>query len=940
MSMSSHPAWSPGQPSVNVLTMSERIVGRRDEERAVADFLDSAANEPSALVIEGEAGIGKTALWFDSIRRAGERGFTVLRTRAAMAESVLAYTVLADLLDGLDDTIWADLPASQRQGLEAVLSPGHLTADTDQRAVAAAFVTVLGRLVGQGPVLLAIDDFQWLDTSSANVVSFAARRLPAGAAVLCTRRTGEAPSRLQLPSPDAVRRIRLEALTVGGLHQVLRIRLGVVVSRPTLLRIHEISGGNPFFAVELAREITARDSNALVGLPGSLADLVRTRVGRAGAGAEDVLLAVASLADPTMPLVAQATDTAPNRLIELLAEAEIQGVIAIDGNRVRFTHPLLAHGVYSAASARHRRGMHRRLAELVTEPELHARHLALSDPTGEPQTLEALDTAADIASGRGAPAAAAELIELAIDLGGDTPERRTRCAAFHFNAGYAARARILLERTIEVPVPPKLRAQALRLLGQWSLLDGSSRDAADLLERALADAGDDLALRAQILVPLAFAQLNVAHFESAERHVENAVSAATRSGLPQLLSQALSMRVLVNFLVGHGVDEQGLQHALDLEDSQTPVSALLRPTVQSAQLLVGTGQLDQARGELRAIRHRYLERGEESELIMIAFHSGLNEIWRGEFAEAALIAEDAMERALLLGGDLPMSVGLMLQALLAAYTGQEHDARRKASEALEICQRCDSPRLVTVWPIATLGFLEVSLGDYQAAIAALEPLLGGIAAAPRATEIFLAGFVPDAVEALIGVGRIDDVEPLVDALEKNGTRLDRPWMLAVGARCRGIMLAAHGDLSAATAAVDRAMAEHDRLPMPFERARTQLLLGQLQRRQRRRDAATTLKDALQTFEQLGTALWADRVRNEMTRGASSKRRADGLTPAEYRVAELATSGMTNKDIASALFISPKTVEVNLSRIYRKLNVHSRLELYRRFESPTSVKPPK
>jgi len=923
-----------------MLTKSERIVGRRAEEEAVADFLDAAVNEPSALVIEGEAGIGKTTLWLDSIRRARERGFTVLRSRAAMAESVLAYTVLADLLDHLDDTIWADLSASQRQGLAAVLSPGHLAADTDQRAVAAAFVTVLGRLAAQGPVLLAIDDFQWLDTSSANVLLFAARRLPIGAALLCTTRSGEAASRLQLPSPDALRRIRLAPLTVGQLHQVLRIRSGAVLSRPVLLRIYKISGGNPFFAVELAREITTRDSTTLVGLSGSLADLVRTRVGRAGAGAEDVLLAVACLADPTLPLIAQATDTPSDRLIELLDEAETQGVIAIDGNRVRFTHPLLAHGVYSAASARHRRGMHRRLAALlVTEPELHARHLALSDPNGEPQTLEALDTAADIARSRGAPAAAAELIDLAIHLGGDTPERRTRCAEFHFNAGDAAWARTLLERTIEGPAPPKLRAQALRLLGQWSLLDGSSRDAADLLERAIADAGDDLALRAQILVPLAFTQLNVGQFEGAERHVEDAVTAATWCGQPQLLSQALSMRVLVNFLLGHGLDEDGLRQAIDLEDSQTPVSALLRPTVQSAQLLVGTGRHDQARRELRAIRRRYLEGGEESELIMIAFHSGLNEIWRGGFAEAALIADDAMERALLLGGDLPMSVALMLQALVAAYTGQEHDARRKAGEALEICQRCDSPHLVTVWPIATLGFLEVSLGNYPAALAALEPLLGWITAAPGATEIFVAGFVPDAAEALIGVGRIDDAEPLIDALENNGTRLDRPWMLAVGARCRAMMLAARGDLSAATASAHRALAEHDRLPMPFERARTQLLLGQLRRRRRRRDAAATLHDALQSFDHLGASLWADRVRNEIARGASRMRRADGLTPAEYRVAELAASGMTNKHIASTLFISPKTVEVNLSRIYRKLDIHSRLELYRKFESPTSSEPP-
>jgi DNA-binding NarL/FixJ family response regulator len=156
------------------------------------------------------------------------------------------------------------------------------------------------------------------------------------------------------------------------------------------------------------------------------------------------------------------------------------------------------------------------------------------------------------------------------------------------------------------------------------------------------------------------------------------------------------------------------------------------------------------------------------------------------------------------------------------------------------------------------------------------------------------------------------------------------------------MPAARGDLPAATTVVERAMAEHDRLPMPFERARTQLLLGQLQRRQRRRDAAatTTLQSALQTFEQLGAALWAERVRNELTRSPSGRRRADGLTPSELRVAELAASGISNKEIAATLFISPKTVEVNLSRIYRKLNIHSRLELYRKFESSAAVESPK
>lgn len=268
------------------------------------------------------------------------------------------------------------------------------------------------------------------------------------------------------------------------------------------------------------------------------------------------------------------------------------------------------------------------------------------------------------------------------------------------------------------------------------------------------------------------------------------------------------------------------------------------------------------------------------------------------------------------------------------------DARRDLRDSIVAAQRCGSMRLAE-WPATLRGFVEVSCGDYQAAVNALAPLLPLTQIFPEATEIISASFIPDAAEALIGLGRFDEAEPLVAALERNGTRLDRAWMLAVGARCRAMLLAGRGDLAAATATAERAMTEHERLPMAFERARTQLLLGQLQRRQRHRDAAAaTLREALQTFEELGTTLWADRVRAELARGMSGRRRAEGLTPSEQRVADLAVSGMTNRDIAAALFISPKTVEVNLSRIYRKLGIRSRMELYRALESTNDPASPK
>jgi DNA-binding CsgD family transcriptional regulator len=181
---------------------------------------------------------------------------------------------------------------------------------------------------------------------------------------------------------------------------------------------------------------------------------------------------------------------------------------------------------------------------------------------------------------------------------------------------------------------------------------------------------------------------------------------------------------------------------------------------------------------------------------------------------------------------------------------------------------------------------------------------------------------------MIALDRLDDAERIIGVLESNGRRLDRAWMLAVGARCRSMLLAARGDIDAASETAERALREHQRLAMPFELARTQLVVGQLQRRQRRREAAgATLREALATFEDLGAPLWAERARAELNRATGTRTRAE-LTASEQRVAELAATGITNREMATTLFISPKTVEANLSRVYRKLNIHSRAELGR------------
>src|SRR5712672_552696 len=231
------------------------VENRRAEGR-IAGFLASAAIEPSALLIEGEPGIGKTTLWLAAQEQARDAGFRVLSARAAAAESVLAYTALADLLDGVPASAWADLPEPQRHAVDQVLTRADNGSATDQRAVAAAFLSVVEHLTDDGPLLVAIDDLQWIDPSSTHVVAFAARRLSGPVGILASVRTdtgsGAAGVWLQMPRPDAVNRIRLSPLGIHDLHAAVSTRLRRPFSRPAMGRIHALSGGNPFYAIELA----------------------------------------------------------------------------------------------------------------------------------------------------------------------------------------------------------------------------------------------------------------------------------------------------------------------------------------------------------------------------------------------------------------------------------------------------------------------------------------------------------------------------------------------------------------------------------------------------------------------------------------------------------------------------------------------------------------
>jgi DNA-binding CsgD family transcriptional regulator len=905
--------------------------------RTVEDFLASAATQPSCLVIEGDAGIGKTTLWLAAQDQARDRGFQVLSAQTGQAESMLAYTAAADLLSDVESAVIDELPDVQRVALDRILLRAELgSLPTDQRVVATAFLSIIEGLARSSPVLLAIDDVQWLDASSKAIVTFVARRLKGRVGVIVTERSQRGvettTSWLHLRQPDDVNRIRVRPFSLGGLRELFAEKLGRSFPRPIMVRLAEVSGGNPYFALELGRTMAARSPNSENGspnneteLPATLAELVRVRIGRLNEDAQGMLLAAACVAEPTVDLLARATGNSIERTIELLEESESHDIVSIDGNHVRFSHPVLSRGVYTEASPSRRRAMHRTLAEVEELPELKARHLALATASTDPAALNALDEAAGAAYARGAPADAADLIESAIRLGGDTPRRRLRAAEYFFQAGDNARARSLLEPTMEQLSPGSERAAARKLRAELLISDGDLVAAVDLLWTALGDAADDHSMLVQILLLLANALIITGEYDEALHHTRQAVVLADEIDSPKLISQALSMWVTVSCMCGQGVDERSLRRALELDDADVDAPGPFRAATAHALILAWTGELDEARAKMQEVQRRCIERGAESLMIFVAVHSALIEIWRGSFTDAAHIAEDAMERAEQLGGEQMLAVAHTVRAETAAFTGRVDEARSDVRAALAAAKRCAAPSLAER-PIALLGFLEVSLGNYDAALAAFQPLLSSFDAIPG-TEIVTAAYVPDAVEAMIALDQLNDAVPLIEALEHNGQWLDRPWMLAVGARCRSMWLAAHGDIAAADEKAREALRHHERISMPFERARTKLLLGQLLRRQRRRDvAAAALQDALRVFNEIGAPLWADRARAELARASASAAHDFGLTPSEQRVAELAASGMTNRDVAAKLFISPKTVEHNLARAYRKLGIRSRAEL--------------
>ena len=905
------------------------IVGRDEELAAATAFLDG--DLPAVLVLDGEAGIGKTTVLRSALERARQRGLRVLVSRPAKSEARLSFAGLADLLEPVLGETLATLPSVQRRALEAaLLLSEEERAPPDQRTISTACLGVFRQLAGEGPVLAAVDDVQWLDPPTALVLEFVARRLaeePVGL-LLAERGAGEGQPPLSLGRTELdLVRVRLGPLTAGALHRLLRDRLGVTLTRPALHRVHEASGGNPFYALELVRALQARGGRIQPGrplpVPETLDAILRERLEVLPLRARDVLAAAAALARPTESILGDSL---------ALEQAFEAGVIELSDGEVRFTHPLLASAAYTSITAADRWRLHRRLAEVVSDPEERARHLALGAEEPNERVAEALDEAARHAAARGAPAAAAELAELAVRLTPATAEeklgeRRVAAARCHLFAGDLAKSAAILESLAEEVPPGGARADALLLLASSQQ---SFERSLDLAERALIEARGDDARVAKIECYIGEILVVQGASEQALEHARAGLASAEHAGETNVLALSLSTVAWFETLTAAKPTPGLLERAVSLEHAnlQAEVSDSTSPSFALSMRLMLAGRLDEARERMEMSLARALSLEDEGALTAAHLHLAELEYRAGNWPLAERYAADGYECAEQLAREQDMSALLYARALVDASFGRVDEARVAAQRGIALSESCGDEVFLRQ-NLTALGFLELSVGDAAAADRILRPLVARLAASGwREPNIY--GELPNAIEALVELGELAEAQRLLSDLQERLSRIESPWGEASAGRCEGLILAAAGELEAALAAYARSLRVHERLPQPFDLARTLLAKGIAQRRsRRRREARDTLQRALDIFEELGARLWAEKTRRELGSIGGRAAASDELTPSERRIAEAVAAGKTNREAAAALFLSVHTVEGALKRVYRKLGVRSRTELSRR-----------
>jgi len=923
-------------PGAYAPALAQRPLGREADLDAIDGFLSAVeqGSSPAALILVGDAGIGKTILMRTAADRAAERSWQILRAAPAQAEGELAHAALVDLLRDIDPAAVADLPEPQRTALEVARSgaaPAH--GSIAPGTVAAALLGIVRRLGERGAVLVAVDDVQWLDAATRSALAYTVRRcdgLPIGI-LAGLRGDADEPTPLGLEralDSRRLRRLAIGPLSVGTLFQLLRMRLGHAFPRPALLRIAEWSGGNPLFALEIGRTILESGRPLQPGEPApvsrELARALGDRIRDLPTEVRRTLLLAALATRPTLALLSAVGDALhwPIRL------PDDPSIICERMPTITFAHPLLRAEAAGIAASDDRRAAHRALANAADDPEERARHLALAATGPDTKVAEVLESAARDARGRGAPEVAAELLELACR---STPPvaaealtgRRVELARLVARSGDSTRARSLLRQTVaEAPRGPG-RAGALADLARLVVQVDGPAAAVAACQAAAEEADGDVRVRAA--VELAWSMVT----PDAAEQLEHARAALTLldDGPPPLRAGALVAVALAEARLGLAVPWALLDEAVTLEASDPPERVIDWAEANRAWLRYMGDDFESAHSAYERLRQVALAMGDESSLAQFSIELAQIDLRVGRWDELAGHAAEAMAIAERNDRERDRIMATIQLGAVAAARGDAGEATRHLDEAERFATRTGEPFVAGI-VAGNRGALALALGDAAEAEARFRELDGWFSRA-HLGDPALTRYQGDQLEALIDLGQLDRACALGDEIEARARPASRRRALAFVARGRGLLAAAGGDLQTALEASTRSYDDLSALGLRFEAARSLLVRGMIRRRRREKGLANDdLSAALATFEELRAPAWTARARSELGRIGLRPRAPDGLTDTERTVARLAGEGRTSREIASVAFMSPRTVEGVLARVYLKLGVASRAELGR------------
>ncbi|MFD3452568.1 ATP-binding protein [Streptomyces sp. NPDC058691] len=912
----------------------DQVIGRGD----VLARARGHVTEGGSLLLYGPAGIGKSTVLRTLAAECADGATAVLRCSATESESHLPFLALVDLLGLVADEVSEGLPAPQRAALESALTGrGESSLQRDGLALRLAVLSVLRALAARGPVLIVVDDLQWMDPASAELLAFAARRV-AGlpVRVLGAVRTDADPQdqqeRYLWALPQDTLTLRVTPLSRPQVSELLEGRGHTGLPRAVVRDIHVTSGGNPLFALELGRALAESRTPPRPGeplpVPTSLRALVLNRLEMLSAETRRTLLIASAGARPTLATLRSAGRA--NAESETGVAASL-GLVEMDHDHsglIRFAHPLISAALYAEATPEDRRSAHAALAAVAGDPIERARHLALATTGKDRQVAASLAEAADEARLRGAPSMAAQLGLLAArhTPAGTVPtadERRLQAAEDALTAAEPELARATAHEVLATATVPADRVRA------WIVVIASVGQALsevdDVYPQALADAGDDPRLQGLVRYQTAWRALVDGQMSQARAEAARSAALAAQAGDRRTELLALSFKALNETTTGH--PDAAATLALASAEPQDPDVAMNHngPVYIRSRYLLMSDQLDEARTALTWLVGEARQRGAvESEVYSVRSLAEI-ELRSGRCGTALELARESLR----LAEDIGIGEGFALQiaALAEAGGGTVERALSLAGDAVRRAE-ADSDMPYLTRALYALGHARLVGADPQGAVEALRRVRE-LEREMGVTEPARGRWQGDLAEALVLTGALGEAREVIDETRAHAVRLRRHSILAVLERAEGMLLAARGDAESAVAVLTAARQRLAGLGYGLEEARAVLALAQVEADRRDRSAANAaLEEAARLFRRAKALPWLDQVGPASESPAAAPPELDGLATMERQVAALVLEGATNREIAATLFISVKTVEATLTRVYRKLGIRSRVDIVR------------